>query len=58
MKRRGNKMDEEKLCTSIMDNVCELQDFLADKLSDDDYTKAKDMLDSIWSSAHAIRGDI
>jgi hypothetical protein len=57
MKRR-NKMDEEKLCTSIMDNVCELQDFLVDKLSDDDYTTAKEKLDEIWSDAHAIRGDM
>jgi len=51
-------MNEEKLCTSIMDNVCKLQDFLADKLSDEDYTTAKDMLDEIWSNAHAIRGDM
>jgi hypothetical protein len=51
-------MDEEKLCTSIMDNVCELQDFLVDKLSDDDYTTAKEKLDEIWSDAHAIRGDM
>ena len=51
-------MDEEKLCTEIMDYVCELQDFLADKLSDNDYTKAKDILDNIWSDAHAIKGDM
>lgn len=49
-------MDEEKLCTSIMTNVCELQDFLADKLSDEDYTFAKEKLDEIWSDAHTIRG--
>ena len=51
-------MDEEKLCTSIMNDVCELQDFLADKLSDEDYTTAKEKLDEIWSNAHAIRGDM
>ena len=50
--------EEEKLCTSIMTNACELQDFLADKLSDDDYTTAKEKLDEIWSDAHAIRGDM
>lgn len=51
-------MDEEKLCTSIMNDVCALQDFLADKLSDEDYTTAKEKLDEIWSNAHAIRGDM
>ena len=51
-------MNEEELCTSIMTDVCELQDFLADKLSDDDYTKAKDILNSIYSNAHTIRGDM
>ena len=50
--------DEEKLCTCIMNYVCELQDFLADKLSDDDYTQAKEKLDEIWCDAHTIRGDI
>lgn len=50
--------DEEELCTEIMTYACELQDFLADKLSDDDYTVAKEKLDEIWSDAHAIRGDM
>lgn len=51
-------MDEEKLCTRIMTNVCELQDFLLERLSDDDYTQAKEKLDEIYSNAHAIRGDM
>lgn len=51
-------MDEENLCTEIMDKVCELQDFLLEILSDDDYTQAKEKLDEIYSNAHAIRGDM
>jgi len=51
-------MDEEELCTNIMTAANSLQDFLADKLSDEDYTNAKNMLDSIWIDAHAIRGDM
>lgn len=51
-------MDEENLCTEIMDYVCELQDFLLERLSDDDYTQAKEKLDEIYSNAHAIRGDM
>jgi hypothetical protein len=51
-------MDEEELCIDIMSYVYELQDFLTDKLSDEDYTNAKNMLNSIWSDAHAIRGDM
>ncbi|MBR6135551.1 MAG: hypothetical protein IKQ22_03605 [Clostridia bacterium] len=51
-------MDEENLCTEIMDNVCELQDFLLERLSDDDYTQAKEKLDEIYSNAYAIRGDM
>lgn len=51
-------MDKEELCTQIMTTTCNLQDFLIDKLSDEDYTKAMDMLNSIWSNAQAIRGDM
>ena len=42
----------------IMTKVCELQDFLIDKLNDDDYVQAKEMLDAIWSDANALKGDM
>lgn len=48
---------EEQLCDKIMNKSCELQDYLLEKLSDDEYEIVKDMLDDIWCAANAIKGD-
>lgn len=50
--------DEGQLCDKIMDKTCDLQDYLLDHLTDEEYEYAKDILDDIWYAAHAIKGDM
>jgi hypothetical protein len=51
------KETKEQLCDKIMNKVCVLQDYLMEKLCDDEYEAVKHMLDGIWNAAHAIKED-